>query len=145
MGGSSLADAIFEASGGVSQATDELGLVPWDNVDYLIARTLAVAERDRPHEHSIYQPYNRHGEIWFGHDKVPENTEWFYRLTEYDGRVQQGRQVLYWKRVKNYLPKFDFDIIQISDNLFWNKKEGKIITKEELYAEETEATGAEHD
>lgn len=137
----SLADTIFEASGGESQATDELGLTIWNNVDYLIARTLAIGERDRPDQYSVYQPHVRGTRIWVGHQQIPENTDWFYRLTEYDGRIPQGRQVLYWKRVKNYLPKLDPTIYQISENLFWSKKEGKIITKEDLNGQTSQAEG----
>lgn len=140
MDGSSLADAIFEASGGESQATDELGLVIWDNVDYLIARTLAIAERDRPDPHSIRQPHVRPDGIWVGYERVTENAEWFYRITEYEGRLPQGRQVLYWKRVRNYLPRLDLNIYQISDNLLWDKKEGKIITKEDLDAQKEDGS-----
>lgn len=134
----SLADQIYE---GNSQDThpldlgyeDELGLEVFDNAEYLIARAIAVARRDRTSEFTVNQPHMRGDIIYYGSFPLSETEANLHKLTEYDGRVPIARRALFWKKIKKHLPRLDTSIYQISPNLFWDKDSGNVIRKEEIY------------
>lgn len=131
----SLADAIYESNqgGGAEHPLDELGLAIWDNIQYYVARAIAISHRDRPDETSMYQLYVDGDKIFNGHKEVVENVENINSLTETVRRFNTGEKVMFWKILKQHLPKLDRNFIQISDNLVWNKNNGEVIEIKEVY------------
>lgn len=134
----SLADEIYESNNAsAGRPVDELGLAIWDNVDYYVARAIAVSRRDRPDQFSIYQLYTNDGRIFNGHEEVEENYENINTLTESTKKFNVGEKAMFWKILKQCLPVLNLNFIQISDNLVWNKSTGEVINiKEEKENEE---------
>lgn len=131
----SLADEIYEGNQGPRPEgdmgyDDELGLRVWDNIEYQVARALAIQIRDRISPFTIHQLHMRGDIVYYGNNPVAENTQNLYYYTESPKRFSHSEQVLFWKRLKPHLPRLDTDIIQISEHLFWNKKEGEVINNE---------------
>lgn len=128
-----LADQLYEANqANPEHPEDELELAIWDNMEYYVARTLAIQIRDRISPYTIHQLHIRDDEIYFGNNLVPQNAKNFYYYTETDRNLSTGQIVLFWKKLKSYLPQLDKSIIQISDHLFWSKPDGEVITLEEI-------------
>lgn len=141
----SLADQIYEHNEDISyeHPEDELGLAIWDNIDYYVARAIAVSQRDRPNQFSIYQLYTDGEKIYNGHNEVEENYENINILSETIKRFTVGEKAMFWKILKQCLPKLDRDYIQISDNLVWSRLTGEVIKiKEE---NESQTTTQEHE
>lgn len=111
---------------------DELGLRVWDNIDYHVARALAIQIRDRKSPYTIHQLHMRGNVIYNGNTLVAENDKNLYYYTESPKKFQPHEKVLFWKKLKPHLPKLDPNIIQISDNLFWNKEKGEIENEENI-------------
>lgn len=120
----SLADDIYEASGRGSST---------DPVDELVEMAINKSAQDRHDEFTFYQLHIRDGEIYHGHEKVEESRNNVYLLTGYMEKIPEPQLLLFWPRLKKHLPKLDLSIIQISDNLFFDRNIGSIIKKEELY------------
>ena len=131
----SLADAIYESNygGGIEHPLDELGLAIWDNIEYYVARAIAVSHRDRPDEFSIYQLHMEGEQIFNGHKEVKESYENINVLTETTKRFNVGEKAMFWKILKQCLPVLDKNYIQISDNLLWDKTNGEVINIKEEY------------
>lgn len=124
----SLADELYEAIQNPNDhPDDELGLAIWDNVDYYVARALAIQIRDRESPFTIHQLHLRDGILYYGNSIVAQNSTNFYYYTETDRKLSTGQMVLFWKKLKTCLPVLDKSIIQISDNLFWDRPRGMVI------------------
>lgn len=134
-----LADSIYEASGSEPKDSadmgydDELGLRVWDNIDYVVARAIAIGIRDRKDPYTIHQPHVREDKVFIGNERIEENLHNLYRLTEIDRRISQTQQIIFWRKLKTFLPKLEPRVIQVSDNLFWDKEDGNVKNKEEIY------------
>lgn len=120
----SLADDIYEASA-EGPSTDP--------VDGLVEMAIKKSAQDRYDEFTLYQLYLRDGEIYYGHEKIEETRNNVYLLTGYIEKIPEPQLLLFWPRLKKHLPKLDLSIIQISDNLFFDRNTGSVINKEELY------------
>lgn len=128
----SLIDDIYENSCGLGEhPEDELGLAMWDNIQYYVARAIAVSKRDRRDRFSIYQLYTDGGKIYNGHEEVEENYENINVLTETTRKFSTGEKAMFWKVLKECLPVLNQNFIQISDNLLWNKTNGEVINIKE--------------
>lgn len=131
----SLADEIFAGNQGPRPEgdlgyDDELGLRVWDNIEYQVARALAIQIRDRISPFTVHQLHMRGDTIYYGNSPVQENTENLYYYTESTKIFKPHEKVLFWKKLKPHLPRLEPNIIQISEHLFWNKKEGEVINNE---------------
>lgn len=122
----SLADSIYEANESQQETSHSLS-------DQLVEKAVEKSIRDRPDQFSVYQLHLRSGMIYLGHEKIKEIIENVYRLTEYEDRIPVPILILFWQKLKRVLPTLDTSIIQISDDLFWDKDNGKVINKEEVY------------
>lgn len=129
----SLADELYEANTpGADHEEDELGLAIWDNVEYVVARALAVARRDRKDEFTVDQPHMRGDVIYLGNRPLKEDYTNLVKLTKFTGKISPANQILFWEILKEHLPRLNRRIIQVSENIFWNVEDGELITKEEL-------------
>lgn len=127
----SLVDDIYEGGSERDHPLDELGLAIWDNIEYYVARAIAISQRDRPGEFSIYQLHTDGEKILNGRKEVEENYENINELTETTKKFTVGEKALFWKILKQCLPLLNLDFIQISDNLVWNREKGLIINLKE--------------
>lgn len=121
----SLVDDIYEA-GYLSTKTSLL--------DILVDKAMENSLRDRPDEFSPCQLHLRGNEIYRGHEVVEETPANVYRLTEYDEYIPPHTAILFWQKLKPKLPRLDTSIIQISNNLFWDKEKGEILDYEQISA-----------
>lgn len=134
----SLADKIYEANETPELDErdlgydDEFGLRVWQTTDYIVARALAIAVRDRQGRYSIHQLHLRGDTIYNGNQIVEETTENIYRLSEYDRFIPRGQRTVFWRKLKQHLPVLDPNVIQISDDLFWDKDEGMVKKESEI-------------
>lgn len=134
-----LADSIYEANQEPELNpldlgyNDELGLRVWDNIDYVVARAIAIGIRDRKDRYTIYQPHIRDGKVYIGNEEIEETLHNVYRLSEYNKFIRPGQQAIFWKKLKKCLPRLDPSIIQISDNLFWDKDGGEVKNEREIF------------
>lgn len=115
---------------------DELGLRVWDNIDYQVARALAIQIRDRVSPYTIHQLHLRGSVVYNGNTPVAENDKNLYYYTESPKKFQPHEKILFWKKLKPHLPRLDPNIIQLSNNLFWNKEKGMVVNEENLYQNE---------
>lgn len=141
----SLVDSIYESNhdDGLEHPLDELGLAIWDNLEYYVARAIAVSHRDRPSEFSIYQLHMEGEQIFNGHKEVKETHENINVLTETTRKFNVGEKAMFWKILKQCLPVLDRSIIQISDNLIWNKNTGEVINLRSGYEEQSGSAESE--
>lgn len=134
-----LADSIYEANQEPEinpldlGYDDELGLRVWDNIDYVVARAIAISIRDRKDPNTIHQPHMRGDTIYIGNMPLDETPSNIYKLTEYNKTVRLGDQAIFWRKLKKHLPVLDPNVIQVSDKLFWDKEGGEIKCKEKIY------------
>lgn len=134
-----LADSIYEANQEPELNPldlgydDELGLRVWDKIDYVVARAIAIAIRDRKDANTIHQPHMRGDTVYVGNEIVEETMANLYKLSEYGKTIRPGQQVIFWKKLKQHLPRLDPSVIQVSNNLFWDKEEGEVKCKEKIY------------
>lgn len=134
-----LADSIYEANQEPERNPldlgykDELGLPVWDRIDYVVARALVIALRDRKSEYTIYQPHLRGDRVYIGNEEIDETLANLYRLSEYSKPIKAGQQVIFWKKLKKCLPVLDTRIIQVSDNLFWDKDNGEVKKAKQIH------------
>lgn len=128
-----LADDLFEANqSDFAHPLDELGLAQWNNVDYYVARALAIQQRDRESPFTTHQLHLRDGQLYYGAQPVQENSKNLYYYAETGAHLNTGEQVLFWKKLKACLPRLDKSIVQISPHLFWDKSNGAIIDIKEI-------------
>lgn len=127
-----LADSIYEANQ-VPELDpldlgydDELGLRVWDKIDYVVARAIAIGIRDRKDRYTIHQPHVRGDKVYIGNEEIEETVDNIYRLSEYDKPIRPGQKTIFWKKLKKCLPRLDPSVIQVSDNLFWDKDDGEV-------------------
>lgn len=120
----SLADSIYEANNNLPKTSFS---------DELVSMAINNSIRNRDDEFSIYQLYRKGREIWHGHEEVKQTIANIYRLTGYEERIPVPIAINFWVKLLPRLPELRLDIIQISNNLFWDKNNGEIITKEEIY------------
>lgn len=128
-----LADELYEANlpdSGLEY--DELGLAIWDKVEYVVARALAVAIRDRKDEFTVDQPHMRGDIVYFGNKPLKEDYTNLVKLTKFTGKISPANQILFWEKLKEHLPHLNRKIIQVSENIFWDVENGTLISKEEL-------------
>lgn len=129
----SLADELYEANApGADHEEDELGLAIWDNVEYVVARALMIASKERKDQFTIDQPHMRGDQIWFGNKPLKEDYKNLVKLTRFTKRISPAKQIMFWETLKKYLPRLNKSIIQVSDNIFYDVEEGELIDKEEL-------------
>lgn len=129
----SLADELYEANlpdSGLEY--DELGLAIWDNVQYVVARALAVARRDRKDEYTVDQPHMRDDIIYFGNKPLKEDYANLVKLTKFTGRISPANQILFWEILKEHLPHLNRKIIQVSAHIFWDVDAGELKTRKEI-------------
>lgn len=119
----SLVDDIYNASS-KSTKTSLLNIL----VDKAVENSMSV----RPDEFSVYQLHLRGDEIYRGHDVIEETSANVYRLTEYDEYIPPHTTVLFWQKLKLRIPHLDTSIIQLSNNLFWDKEKGEILNYEQI-------------
>lgn len=119
----SLVDDIYEASGST---------VGTSLLETLVDRAVENSLRDRPDEFSPYQLHLRGEDIYRGHEAIEETSANVYRLTEYDDYIRPHTAILFWQRLKPRLPRLDTSIIQISNQLFWDKERGEILDYEQI-------------
>lgn len=133
-----LADSIYQANQAPERNpldlgyNDELGLRVWDKIDYVVARAIAIGVRDRKDRYSIHQPHVRGDEVYIGNELIEENVKNIYRLSEYTKSIHTGQQVIFWKKLKKCLPRLDPNVIQVSDDLFWDKEGGDVKSEKEI-------------
>lgn len=133
-----LADSIYEANQEPESNpldlgyNDELGLRVWDKIDYVVARAIAIGIRDRNGTYTIYQPHLRGNKVYIGNEEIEETLKNIYRLSEYDKVIRPGQQIVFWKKLKKCLPKLDSSVIQISDDLFWDKDDGEVKSEKNI-------------
>lgn len=120
----SLADSIYEANDSV---------LKFSFSDELVDMAVEKSVRNRIDAFTIYQLYRKGDEIWYGHDKVKQTKENVYRLTGYEERIPVPVLINFWVKLVQRLPELCLDVIQISDDLFWDKTNGEIIDKEVIY------------
>lgn len=142
----SLADAIMAAAEAAeSSRYDDLGLIPpapdpaTDEIPvlalahYLVARTLKKQHDANPKsQYSNQRLHTKDGVIYQGNERVEETAYNLYKLSGYDGRISRPLQVRYWVVLKDHIPHLNTDYFQVDDYTFWDKKNGEIITTEEL-------------
>lgn len=133
-----LADSIYEANQEPERNPldlgydDELGLRVWDKIDYVVARAIAIGIRDRDDRYSIHQPHIRGSKVYIGNEEIEETLQNVYRLSEYGKTIRPGQLVIFWKKLKKCLPRLDPSVIQISNNLFWDKDGGEVKNEKEI-------------
>lgn len=131
----SLADDIYESNhgGGLEHPLDELGLAIWDNIEYYVARAIAISQRDRPDVFSIYQLYTDGDKIYKGHEEIKEDYANINLLTETTKKFNIGEKTIFWKTLKECLPVLNRNFLQISDNLLFDVNSGDVINIKDIY------------
>lgn len=100
---------------------------------YLVDEAIRESETQRWDEFSIYQLHVEDGKLYYGHSEVAETEKNMYRLTRSLEKIPSHLMPIFWDRLKRRLPVLDKSVIQISDNLFWDKDKGEILNKEQIY------------
>lgn len=132
-----LAESIYQANEEEQKRpVDEFGLGIWDNVDYYVARALAVSYRSAPDIHSIYLIHKRGDGLYQGHQKIEETKQNITRLAQKDHKFTAWEQMYFWQTLKKNVPKLNLRYLQISDNLVWDKERGEVIPIKEVENEE---------
>ncbi len=120
-----IADSIYQSS--IEQKSDRPLL------DKLVKKAVENSVKRRRDEFDMSQLHLRGDEIFQGHKVVEETSRNVYLLSGYSDKIPEPVLILFWPRLKERLPRLNLDYIQISDNLFWDKENGKVINKEEIY------------
>lgn len=112
---------------------DEFGFLIEDTVDYFIARAVASSRKRRESPYTINQLYVRDGKIYYGRNEVKEDrtSAQIYANTKH--RFDPAETFQFWEGIKQHLPVLDPDIIQISDNLFWDRIKGEVLNEEDMW------------
>ena len=112
---------------------DEFGFAIEDTVDYFIARAVASSRKRRKSPYTIHQLYVRDGKIYYGRNEVKEDrtSAQIYANTKH--RFNPAETFQFWEGIKEHLPVLDPDIIQISDNLFWDRIKGEVLNEEDMW------------
>lgn len=116
--------------------TDDLGIPILDDNDndvrkrpqYFVARALILETKDPNYDpHSTHRMHIRHGEIYSGKQVISECRSNFYKLTGIYDKVPLETQLLFWVELKRRLPRLCSSIYKVSDELWWDKTNGKLI------------------
>ena len=112
---------------------DEFGFLIEDTVDYFIARAVASSRKRRESPYTINQLYLRDGKVYYGRNVVKEDkaSAEIYANTKH--KFTPAETFQFWEGIKEHLPVLDPDIIQISDNLFWDRIKGEVLNEEDMW------------
>lgn len=112
---------------------DEFGFEIEDTVDYFIARAVASSRKRRESPYTLRQLYLRDGKVYYGRNEVKEdkNSAEIYANTKH--KFTPAETFRFWEGIKQHLPVLDPDIIQISDNLFWDRIKGEVLNEEDMW------------
>lgn len=112
---------------------DEFDLPVNDTVDYYIARAVANNIRRRESQYTINQLYLNEGKVYIGREEVKENAPSAQIWANTEHKFTPAETFQFWEGIKKHLPVLDPDIIQISDNLFWDRIKGEILNEEDMW------------
>lgn len=115
---------------------DELG-IPTENMrgeelmqrpQYLVARTFLLESKSPEYDPDTTSRLHLRQDVIYRHNmEIEEDERNFYRLTGVGYKVEKRAQILYWMELRKRLPKLNPNIYKISDELWWDKKNGELI------------------
>lgn len=98
------------------------------NPQYFVARALLFEKLDpRYDEDSIHRLHLRQGIIHYNNEEIIEDRKSFFRLTGVSYPVSDQVQMRFWIELKRRLPHLNPNIYKVTDGLWWDKKNGKIV------------------
>lgn len=126
--------------------TDEFGIPIGNTVDYLVERALAINRSERATPYTVNQLYTTpDGVIHIGREDIAETSANARKLTAVRRKLDALEEFYFWKGLKKRLPQIDYNIIQVSPHIFWDKQLGELISEEDLIARYKKEHKYDHD
>lgn len=132
----SLADQIADKqSSSPSSDVDEFGIpIPTpETPEYWVARALLIHNNDRPdYDYSINCLHLRGDTLYLNHTPLEETSDTIYRLTRLRHPIKVWERVAFYAALKQYVPRFRRDFIQIAPDLYWDYQTAELIDHKKL-------------
>ena len=132
----SLADQIVERNTNSSPNTevDEFGIpIPKpETPEYLVARALMWDNRDWHQDNPWVTGLHLRGDVIYKyHTPIKETKKQILALTHLKRNLKDWEEVEFWRVLKEHLPKLYRNILQISDDLYWDIDKAELINRQQ--------------
>lgn len=119
-----LADRIYKY--GISADTDEYGLVPSQNVEYLVARALRINTLGRSDGKRGPLLYKIDGRVMLGQKELARDNKTFYKLIRGQLKYNQAVIETFFEILPDYLPELNKNMYYIGGGHVWDAEKGHI-------------------